>query len=107
MGDSASGGFAGILAGFGPVQKVLLFLGFAVFCTGVPKGFTLTNTAMVTGAALMAGGIAGHYWSTCRYGEICIDGEWQGGEWNLRVVILALAFSGLCVASAILAYFSN
>jgi hypothetical protein len=60
--EGSSGGFAKLLDGFSPVQKVLLFLGFVIFCFGVPGGFVFHDRPMMTGVALLGAGFAGHYW---------------------------------------------
>lgn len=107
MNDSAPGGFTHILSDFGPLQKVCLFLGFTVFCVGMPKGFAINNRALMVGIALMAAGIAGRYWTTCRYADLYVDGETHRGGLKVGAVFLGMAFSALCVASGILAYLSD
>jgi hypothetical protein len=107
MSENSPSGFAGILSGFGPVQRVLLFLGFAVFCMGVPGGFSAHNRAMMIGVSLLAAGIAGHYWSTGRYDTIWDGDQAHGGGWKAGAVSLAIAFSIICVGCGWLAYSSK
>jgi hypothetical protein len=101
--DSKIGAFASILAGFQPVPKVFLLVGFLVFCFGVPAGFSLENRAMMIGVALFAGGIAGHYWPETTFGPVYTGDESSGGiRWGN--VFLAVVFSAICVLAGWLAY---
>jgi len=105
MGENGSGAFARIRDGFGPVQKVLLGLGFVVFCIGWPKGFQFYNRTLMIGVSLLSAGFAGHYLSTAMPVGVRVDEE--KAEINWISVLLALIVSGVCVASAICAYFAK
>ena len=78
--DTKPGAFASLLAGFGPVQKVVLFFGFIVFMMGVPQGYTLQNRTLMIGTALLMAGLAGHYWPESKHWDGNFCGEthsWQ------------------------------
>jgi hypothetical protein len=101
--DSKPRAFADLLAGFQPVPKVLLFMGFVVFLLGVPSGFKLENRALMIGVALFAAGIAGHYWPETTFGPMYNDDKSSGGvRWGN--VVLALAYSAICALACRWAY---
>ena len=50
------------------------------------------------GVSLIAGGIAGHYWSTVREDTVW-DGERHGGELKQMILFLALVFSAACIGA--------
>lgn len=89
-------GFGAILSGFDPVQKVLLFVGFAVFCFGVPNGFHLSNEVLIAGVGLMAAGIAGYYWANGRYDDLWMNDVHSGGGWRPARLTLAIVFFCRC-----------
>ena len=101
--DNKTGIFAALLAGFGHVQRVFLFLGFVVFLMGVPNGFKLQSRTLMIGIALFAGGIAGHYWPETTFGPVYTDDKTSGGiRWGN--VFLALVFSAIFVLACRLAF---
>jgi len=104
--DSKLGAFASILAGFQPVPRVLLSVGFVIFCFGVPAGFKLQNRAMMIGVALFAAGFAGQYWPEITFGPVYTDNKSSGGvRWGN--VFLAVAFSAICALACWLAYLGH
>jgi hypothetical protein len=91
----------------GRFRRFFLFLGFAIFCMGVPGGFNLKNRAMMIGVSLLAGGIAGHYWSTAKYDTLYVNDRPHGGAWKPGAVVLAMVFSAVCIAAGWLVLFHS
>jgi len=104
MGEETKlGAFASILGGFQPVPRVLLAVGFVIFCFGVPAGFRLQNRPLMIGVALFAAGIAGHYWPETTFGPVYADDKSSGGvRWGN--VFLAVVFSAICLLACRWAY---
>jgi hypothetical protein len=105
--ESRPGVFASLLQDFSPVPRVFLFFGFVVFLMGVPSGFTFQNRTLMIGVALLAAGIAGHYWPEIRTLEIWVDGERGHSEIRWGNLFLATSFSILCAAACRFAYFGH
>jgi hypothetical protein len=107
MGENQKpGAFARLILDFQPVPRVFLCLGFAIFLIGVPAGFRLDNRVMMIGVALIAAGLAGHYWPEVTFAPIYMGDVNSGGvRWgNLA---LALLFSALCVLTCLCACFGQ
>jgi hypothetical protein len=105
MGENCSAAFARIRDGFGPVQRVLLGLGFVLFCIGLLNGFEFYNRTLMIGVSLLSAGFAVHYLSTAMPVGVPVDEE--KSEINWISVLLALIVSGVSAASAVCVYFAN
>ena len=73
---------------------------------GVPNGLKLQNRTLMLGVALVAAGIAGHYWPEITFGPVYADDKTSGGvRWGN--VFLEVVFSAVCVFACRLAYFGQ
>lgn len=102
--DSKPGAFASLLEGFGPLERVLLFLGFCVCAAGLHTGIAPQNRTLMIGTALLMAGLAGHHFRGLKADDVYIDGETVRGKIIWSNVFLAMVFSFLVLGASWFAY---